>query len=63
MYLFVEVGPGELQRVEQSICRCQFDVVARLLLPHSLNDGRQDLIGTFLQLLRVLKEPKVTALR
>lgn len=57
-YLLVEVGFGELQRVEQGIGSSQFDIVTGLLLPHALDDGSQDLVGVFLQLLRVLKGPQ-----
>lgn len=56
LYLLVEVGLGELQRVEQSVGRRQLDVVARLLLPHALDDGCQDLVGVLLQLLGILQE-------
>lgn len=58
MYLLVEVGSGELQRVEEGVGGRQFDVVTGLLLPHALDDGCQDLVGVFLQLLRILKEPQ-----
>lgn len=47
-YFSVKVGLGELQRVEQSIGCGEFDVVARLLLPHSLDDGCQNLVGVIL---------------
>lgn len=53
-HLLVKVSLGELQRVEQSVGGGQLDVVAGLLLPHALDDGRQDLVGAFLQLLWVL---------
>lgn len=53
-HLLVKVGFGELQRVEQGIGGGQFDVVAGLLLPHALDDCRQDLVGVVLQLLWVL---------
>lgn len=58
VHLLVEVGFGELQGVEQGVGGGQFDVVTGLLLPHALNDGCQDLVGVFLQLLGVLKEPQ-----
>ena len=54
-HLLIKVGFSELQRVEQGIGGCQFDVVARLLLPHALDDGGQDLIGVVLQLLWLLE--------
>lgn len=53
-YLFIEVGFGKLQRVEQCVGGGELDVVAGLLLPHALDDGRQDLIGALLELLRLL---------
>lgn len=56
VYLLVKVGFSELQRVEQSVGSSQFHVVTGLLLPHPLDDGRQDLVGVFLQLFWVLKE-------
>lgn len=58
-HLLVEVGLGELQRVQQSVGGRQLDVVAGLLLPHALDDGGQDLVGVLLQLLWFLeKEPR-----
>ncbi len=56
VYLLVKVGFGELQRVEQRVGGSQFNVVTRLLFPHALYDGSQDLVGVFLQLLWVLKK-------
>lgn len=53
--LLVEVGLGELQGVEQGVGGGELDVVAGLLLPHALDDGRQDLVAVLLQLLRVLQ--------
>lgn len=55
-YLFIEVGFGELQRVEQSIGGGELDVVAGLLLAHALDDGCQNLIGALLELLGVLQK-------
>lgn len=55
-YVLVEVGFSELQRVEQRVGGGQLHVVAGLLLPHALDDGRQDLVGVLLQLLWVLRE-------
>lgn len=55
-HLFIEVGFGELKRVEQGVGRGELDVVARLLLAHALDDGRQNLIGALLELLGVLQE-------
>lgn len=55
-YLLVKVCFGELQWVEQRVGGGQFDIVAGLLLPHALDDGRQDLVGVFLQLFWVLTE-------
>lgn len=54
--LLVEVGLGELKGVEQGVGSGQLDVVAGLLLPHALDDGRQDLVAVLLQLLRVLRQ-------
>ena len=55
-YLFIEVGFGELQRVEQGVGGGELHVVAGLLLAHALDDGGQDLVGALLELLGVLKE-------
>lgn len=51
VYLLVKVGLSKLQRVEQSVGGCQFDIVARLLFPHALDDSSQYLICTFLEML------------
>lgn len=59
-HLFVEVGLGELQGIEQGVGCRQLDVVARLLLPHALNDCRQDLVGILLQLLWILDGRQTT---
>lgn len=53
-YLLIEVGFSELQRVEERVSGGEFDVVTGLLLPHALDDGRQDLVGVVLKVLGVL---------
>lgn len=58
-HLFVEVCFGELQRVEERVGGRQLHVVAGLLLPHPLDDGRQDLVGFVLKLLWILKEASI----
>ncbi len=55
-YLLFEVGFGELQRVEECVRGGELDVVAGLLLPHALDDGRQDLVGVVLEVLGVLSK-------
>ena len=53
LVLFVEVGPGELQGVVERGGGGDLDRVARLVSPHAMNDGCQDVIG------RLLQEPVV----
>ena len=47
--LGAKVGLGELERVLQCGCGSQSHISRRLVLPHSVHDGSQNLIGLLLQ--------------
>lgn len=44
----LEVGPGELERVEQRVGGGELDLVTGLVSPHAVNNRSQDLVRRLL---------------
>lgn len=57
-HLFVKVGLGEFQRVEERIRGRKPHVVARFVILHAMHDSGEDFVGLFLQAPLILRFPK-----